>query len=613
MHPRIGAALLALSLLCCEGKNPSQPPAVAVAPTLVIRNVRVFDGQRVFGPTTVSVLGDTIAAIGEPPTDLTGIEIVDGTGQTLLPGLIDAHTHIHGPDALRQALVFGVTTELDMFTTPAVLRGLRKIVARQDDLADFRSSSVLATAPGGHGTEYGQAIPTLTRPEQAPDFVAARLSEGADYIKIVFDDGSGFGARIPTLDDPTLRALIAATHAKQRLAVVHVSSRREAAAAIEAGADGLAHLFLDAPADPELVARARERGIFILDTLPVIHSLCAPEHGAALAKDPDLAAALRPMDVQALARSFPAGATRPACTNVLASARAFHAAGVPLLASTDAPNPGTVHGASLHEGLALLVSAGLTPTEALISATSMPARAFKLGDRGLVAPGKRADLLLVRGDPTRDITATRAIVAVWRGGKRLDRQAWLDSVARLHAEVAALRAAPPPPGSTSGKISDFEAGQMLVEFGAGWQPATDERIGGSSTVTLTVVKPGVADSKHALRMTGVVAQSSAPALWGGAIFFPGASPLAPANLGGFARVSFWARSDAAAKLTVMAFASQAGAMPGRQEVTVGPKWTRHTLALADFIGIERHDLAGLFFGATSPGPFALELDDLRLE
>jgi imidazolonepropionase-like amidohydrolase len=94
--------------------------------------------------------------------------------------------------------------------------------------------------------------------------------------------------------------------------------------------------------------------------------------------------------------------------------RQLHAAGVPLLAGTDAPNPGTTHGASLHREL--LVNAGLTTTEALAAATSVPARIFGLRDRGRIAPGMRADLLLVEGNPVRDMTDTRNIVAVWKKG-----------------------------------------------------------------------------------------------------------------------------------------------------------------------------------------------------
>ncbi len=89
---------------------------------------------------------------------------------------------------------------------------------------------------------------------------------------------------------------------------------------------------------------------------------------------------------------------------------ALHHAGVPILAGTDAPAPGTAHGLSLHRELELLVLSGLTLLEALASATSEPARAFGFYDRGRIAEGRRADLLLVNGDPSIDITATRDIV-----------------------------------------------------------------------------------------------------------------------------------------------------------------------------------------------------------
>ncbi|MDX6354961.1 MAG: hypothetical protein QOF98_1864, partial [Streptomyces sp.] len=108
-----------------------------------------------------------------------------------------------------------------------------------------------------------------------------------------------------------------------------------------------------------------------------------------------------------------------------ASVRMFRL-GVPLLAGTDGTGGSghpTTHGISLHGELKLLVEAGLSPAEALTAATAAPAAAFGLGDRGRIAPGLRADLLLVDGDPVTDITALRAVNAVWRRGVRVDRTA----------------------------------------------------------------------------------------------------------------------------------------------------------------------------------------------
>lgn len=94
---------------------------------------------------------------------------------------------------------------------------------------------------------------------------------------------------------------------------------------------------------------------------------------------------------------------------------------VPILAGTDAPLPGTTYGASLHSELELLVREGLTPSQALAAATSLPAQSFRLNDRGRIRPGVRADLLLVEGDPTKNILATRNIVTVWKRGVRVHR------------------------------------------------------------------------------------------------------------------------------------------------------------------------------------------------
>ena len=106
-----------------------------------------------------------------------------------------------------------------------------------------------------------------------------------------------------------------------------------------------------------------------------------------------------------------------------AERRQLISAHVPVVAGTDAPLAGGTHGASLHAELELLVNAGMTPLKALAAATSAPAQAFGLHDRGRMSPGLRADLVLVDGDPTIDIRATRAIAGVWKRGVAVDRTA----------------------------------------------------------------------------------------------------------------------------------------------------------------------------------------------
>ncbi|MCB9749426.1 MAG: amidohydrolase family protein [Myxococcales bacterium] len=551
-----------------------------------------------------------------------GVELIEGVGYTLLPGLIDAHTHTMGRESLRQAAVFGVTTELDMFADPNWVAGAREReqAGKSPDLADLRSAGVLATAPGGHGTEYGVDIPTISSPGEAEAFVAARVAEGADYIKIVYDDGAALGLEFPTIDADTLKALIDAAHAQRRLAIVHIGSQEGAIAALEAGADGLAHIFFDTPPSPELLAAAtrREGGpAFVTDTLAVCHALRGPELGAALAADARLRPLLAPVELRTLsaaAQVTDATRSRLHCEHAAAAVKALHEAGAPVLASTDVPNGGMLHGLSLHGELELLVQAGLSPTDALAAATSRPAKAFGLADRGRIAPGLRADLLLVEGDPTRDITATRDIVAVYKQGRAIDRAAYQVKIMQLHAAAKRQRNAPPPPGAGPGLISDFDDGALTTAFGAGWQPSTDALRGGASTVELTVSRKG-ARSKHALDITGTIDAGLGALAWAGAMFSPGPKPMQPANLSGRTHVSFWARGDAGA-IVVMAFATQLGPVPARVEVPLeggGSQWKRYTVSFEQ-LGIEPYDLLGLYFGAPAkPGPFTLRIDDVRLE
>ena len=164
-------ASLVLAAAAVAGCAALRPEAVAIPGPLegnsfTVRNVRVFDGERVIEPANVVVRDGRIVSVNDarPPADL---PVVDGVGHTLIPGLIDAHAHPHTEDALRDALRFGITTELDMMSRLEFVRSQR---ARRDsivhtDMADLYTSGQPATSPGGMGTQFGIPYPTITGPE----------------------------------------------------------------------------------------------------------------------------------------------------------------------------------------------------------------------------------------------------------------------------------------------------------------------------------------------------------------------------------------------------------------------------------------------------------------
>lgn len=576
---------------------------------VVFRNARVFDGTRVIAGQDVLVRGGRIAAIGKGVKAPDGVEVIDATGKTLLPGLIDAHTHAFG-DALQQALVFGVTTELDMFTSARMAQSWREEQAagKASSRADIFSAGTLVTAPKGHGTEYGMDIPTITAPGEAQAFVDARIAEGSDWIKIVYDDGHTYGRPIPTVSVETMRAVIEAAHRRQKLAVVHVGALSAAREAIGAGADALIHLFVDKDPDPELGKFIASHGAFVIPTLVVLKSITGVGGGATLVDDARFDPYLNPAVRASLKQGFPRRAGQPPVSYAFAEAtvRQLAAAKVPILAGSDAPNPGTAHGAALHRELELLVAAGLTPAQALTAATSAPAKAFRLADRGRIAKGLRADLVLVDGDPTRDITATRAIAGVWKGGVRLDREAFAKTVAEAKAAVGRS-----PKGLDAEVLSDFESGTAGAAFGTSWIASADDIAGGKSTGEMKVVEGGSAGSAKSLSITGTISDA-VPYAWYGVMWSPTDVPMAPANLSSKKELRFQARGDGKT-YRVMVFTQSGGRMPLIQTFVAGAEWSEVVIPWQKF-GTDGKDVSAIIVaGGPQPGAFAVQIDDVRLK
>jgi imidazolonepropionase-like amidohydrolase len=392
-----------------------------------IINAKIFDGENLIDDTVVVIKGAFIHAVGgEIPA---GARIFDAQGATLMPGLIDAHTHTD-IDGLRDALKFGVTTELEMNGNWTVKQ--RKEIAERNDVADLRSPGMGVTPKGGHPTEYAAEsgaimrvyvrhfFPSVKTSEEAIKFVDKQIKGGADYIKIFIEDGTYIGfPGLPLLDNATLQAAVDETHRNNKMAIAHVTTLEGGR---QAGADGLAHLFFDKQPDSEFIADIASSGAFVIPTLVTL-STAFGNDASSLAADERVGSRLDEKWLQSLSRSMnvhPGGKME----NVFAAVMALRDAGVDILAGSDVSDPlpilgGLAHGASLHHELRLLTAAGFTPAEALRAATSVPARRFALTDRGRIKSGLRADLLLVSGDPLAHISDTLSINSVWKNGVKL--------------------------------------------------------------------------------------------------------------------------------------------------------------------------------------------------
>jgi imidazolonepropionase-like amidohydrolase len=567
--------------------------------SFVVRDARVFDGERDLGVTTVVVRDGRISAVGNEDAPA-GLPVVDGSGKTLLPGFIDAHVHVWS-DAARDMARFGVTTALDMHGDAGRLGALRSERESIDGSgrADLWAAGFAVTAPGGHGTQFGFTVPTIDDATDIDAFIDARVDEGADYIKLIIEDLSAYGTgrRLPTLSAEQVGRVVAAAHRRDRLAVAHVATLEDAQVAIGAGADGLVHVFTDAVADDALVADIRRNGAFVTPTLAVVASMAGSGEGKALAADPHFQSLVGADQLGTLSSDF-AGPNLERLQRALDSVRKLHAAGVEILAGSDAPNPGTAHGVSLHHELELLVRAGLSPEQALAAATARPAERYGIAERGRIAPGMRADLVLVDGDPLSDITATRAISAVWKNGHRIERD----------PRAAQGEAAAAPAGTL---VSDFEADAIAATFGS-WQPTTDQMAGGASVVEYARAEGGARGSSGALRIRGEIRPGFAFP-WAGMMFFPASQPMQPVDLSSRGELVFQARGDGRSYNVMLFSGPSVQGMPSTQSFVAGSEWREVRLPLSAFPGADTALLRGIVFAAGQPqGTFEFMIDDIEL-
>lgn len=527
--------------------------------------------------------------------DLIDVPVVDGAGATLMPGLIDSHTHLWAELATTQSAVFGVTTALDMFSPPELGARWPQGLPGAGPVAGTRTAGYPAAAPAGHGTEFFPGTPTLTEAAQAADFVDARLAEGATYVKIICDSQHGEEF---TLRPDVIAALVDAAHARGVLALAHVTVASDATIALAAGVDALMHMPVDVL--PEAPRPGRS---VLVPTLATLHRGFFTEDPEIL-HDPDL----RPMLCADARENLGQAWQIPpfwSYDSVRENIRTASANGWVVLAGTDAGMPGTAHGASLHHELALLVDAGLSPAAALTAATAAPAAFFGLADRGRIEPGLRADLLLVDGDPTTDITASRRIRGAWIGGRAVERDHWRAHIAERSARAESR---PAPVGSEGGLISDFTDGTAATRWGGCWEALTDQERGGRSTAALDVEEGSL------LVKTEVAPAQGFKVAYAGARFVTTAvDGEGDVNLLGKTKLTFTARADAPAPLVITIDAGYPVKNPPFVVVGLTEGYQRQTVALSEFGTLDRSRTRAIAFCFGHPGTHRLYLGEVRLD
>jgi imidazolonepropionase-like amidohydrolase len=464
------ALALALALVSPLLAAPPPPPGAPPTAELAVVGGTLVDGTGA-GPVpdaVVLVRGGRIACAGsrgDCPVPAAA-RVLDASGRWITPGLVDAHVHFSQtgwadgrPDALdarerypyaeveagleahperffRSYLCSGVTAVFDVGGYPWTFDLARETAGDPDAPRVAAAGPLLSTLDFWLNLPAERQFLYLAEPADAETYVRYLAARGADAVKLWF---------IPVEERPfeQLSALAeaagAAAHEAGLPLLVHATGLREAEAALAAGADVLVHGVSDLPVTAAFLARAKELGTIYVPTLTVSRGYlrmyrsavtgeppavddprgCVdPATLAKVAETPELGAAAReeglaPERIEALERRI-AGREETSAANLLAVSRA----GIPVALGTDAGNPLTLPGASVHAELEAMEAAGLSPLAVLVAATRGGAAAMgQEAERGTVEAGKVADLLVLGADPTASARAFRKVEWVVRAGQ----------------------------------------------------------------------------------------------------------------------------------------------------------------------------------------------------
>ncbi len=375
--------------------------------TIAIRHIRILDGRgHKLERGTLVIDGDRIAAIGPDQTVRVpkGAQRIDGRGLTVLPGLIDCHVHfclgaeadvvaaveeessavtlLKAAELARRTLRAGFTTVRDVgFRDHAVFALKRAIEAGLTPGPRILAAGLAICMPGGHARFIGREADGVEAVRAA---VRDQLAAGAEVIKVIASGGVLTPGTSPdqaqmTVEELSAAVEVAATHGRHVAAHAHGASGMKNA--LRAGVHSIEHATL---MDDEAAAMMTQRGVYMVPTLSALATTAACPTGCGI---PDSARSKAKNMVKQHEKSFRAAVRR----------------GVPIALGTDAGTPFNHHGENAQE-LERMVALGMTPMNAIMTSTSAAARLLRLSDEiGTIEVGKQADLLVVEGNPLRNI------------------------------------------------------------------------------------------------------------------------------------------------------------------------------------------------------------------
>jgi imidazolonepropionase-like amidohydrolase len=434
-------ALLCASLAGCSA--PASPPAAEAQAQAGVEAV-LFEGARLIADATQPPIessafvmtGDRITAVGEKGKveAPAGARRVDLTGKTVIPALVDAHSHPGYTDVKR------MTTEAANFTRDNLVDHMRRYayygiaatlsmgVDRGEAPFELRAQPApgaalyrtagrgIALPNAGPGAEYRRDAPYGVATEaEARAAVRELAARPVDIVKIWVDDRNG---TVPKLPPPMYRAIIDEAHKNGLRVTAHIFDLADAKELLRAGIDGFAHGVRDRDVDDEFLALMKSRPeVWVIPNLP------ERDTGDDYAWLSDTVPAAEIERLRKVAASRTPAAARQARELYEVQARNLSrlaAAGVPIAYGTDA---GISIGWNALTELSDMVAAGMTPAQVLTAATRTSASVLKLDQLGTLAAGKSADFVVLDANPLDDIANTRRISRVYLRGQEIDRAA----------------------------------------------------------------------------------------------------------------------------------------------------------------------------------------------